>query len=131
MSCIRLPEYHANIAINLMCSLKCEINLIIYKQSCSFLARVKCVQNESVFSFFEYVCMRCFCIQLNPLNFVRLLLCSCLYHFASKIIDTSFVAYGNCNPRGTKNCSTARGELSACRLRGGRCFTRLTVAISI
>ena len=26
---------------------------------------------------------------------------------------------------GTNNCSTARGELSACRLRGGRCCTRL------
>ena len=34
---------------------------------------------------------------------------------------------GNRTPHGTNNCSTARGELSACRLRGGRCCTRLTI----
>ena len=31
--------------------------------------------------------------------------------------------FGKRTPHGTNNCSTARGELSACRLRGGRCFT--------
>ena len=35
--------------------------------------------------------------------------------------------FGNRTPHGTNNCSTARGELSACRLRGGRCCVRLTI----
>ena len=30
--------------------------------------------------------------------------------------------FGKRTPHGTNNCSTARGELSACRLRGGRCY---------
>ena len=41
MSCTRLPDYNANIAINLMYFLKCEINLIVYKQSCCSRLRLE------------------------------------------------------------------------------------------
>lgn len=48
--CIRFPDYNANIAINLMYFLKCEINLIVYKQSCCSRLRLEQqLMNEILF----------------------------------------------------------------------------------
>ena len=45
------------------------------------------------------------------------------------VTHVRFLLYCFSIPHGTNDCSTARGELSACRLRGGRCYVRLTASM--